>query len=192
MRIAAARKLLAWGSVWCALLIPYGTTKARADGPAPRPEQRRYEIRFLEGMIDHHAMAVMVAEMCLEKELPHPELTEMCENIAMIQMAEIEQMQTWLADWYGREHEPEMTRRMMREMEMLAELDGEEFEIAFMEMMIQHHRQAIRAGRQCVRRASHEALIGLCHDIIVSQAAEIEQMEAWLCEWYDICKSHNN
>jgi uncharacterized protein (DUF305 family) len=192
MKCVRTPAALVWVLAWCVCAVSKSSSDATADEPAPHPQQRRFEIRFLEDMIDHHHMAVMMAEMCMEKELPHLELTEMCESIATAQMAEIEQMHAWLEAWYGREHGPEMTRPMERDMEALAELDGEEFEIEFMQMMIKHHKQAVRAGRQCVRRADHEDLITLCQDIVESQSAEIEQMESWLCEWYEICNGHQH
>ncbi len=158
----------------------------RADEPAPKKGVAQFEIRFMENMIDHHQMAVITATMCQERAI-HEELFLLCHEIAETQAAEIEVMQEWLADWYGIEYEPQMTRRMERQMEDLAELEGAEFEIAFMEMMIEHHEVAIKEGRQCVKRAYHEELIDLCHDIVETQSMEIDLMESWLCDWYDIC-----
>jgi uncharacterized protein (DUF305 family) len=157
---------------------------AHADQPAPEPAAARFEVRFLDGMIDHHAMAVMMGEMCLEKAV-HEELREMCANIVATQSQEIELMQGWLADWYGVAYEPEM--KDSGQMRKLAELDGAEFEIAFMEMMIRHHEGAIREASRCVARAYHQELVDLCEQIIAVQSAEIEQMEIWLCEWYGEC-----
>ncbi len=168
---------------------------ATTDGPAaprvastaaPEKATAKYEQDFMMGMIDHHQMAIDMAEMCLE-EAVHPELRSMCENIIATQSAEIQQMQSWLSDWYGVTYEPMMKAGMMRQMEKLAALSGEDFEIAFMEMMIRHHRAAVQEGQQCVRRAYHEALIEMCQNIITVQTAEIQQMEAWLCAWYDRC-----
>lgn len=160
---------------------------AAADEPAPDQSTARYEVDFLIGMIDHHAMAVEMAEICLDKAI-HPELEAMCESIKTSQSQQIEQMQTWLQDWYGVSHEPEMTAGDMRQMEKLAALDGAEFEIEFMESMIRHHRKAISEGEQCLRRAYHPELLELCENIIEAQSAEIAQMDQWLCDWYDRCK----
>ena len=76
----------------------------------------------------------------------------------------------------------------MKRMERMAVLPPEEFEIEFMEMMIKHHLGAIRDASKCVDRVYHAELHALCEDIIVAQAAEIQQMRAWLCEWYGICR----
>ena len=46
---------------------------AGASEPAPDTSTARYEVRFMEGMIDHHMMAVMMAEMCVQYAI-HEEL----------------------------------------------------------------------------------------------------------------------
>lgn len=160
---------------------------ARANEPALDKATARYEVDFLQDMIDHHAMAVMMGEMCVEKAV-HEELRVLCEEIIAAQSQEIAAMQSWLQDWYGIGYEPEMTNGEMQRMHKLHELSGAEFEIEFMEIMIRHHEKAIREAEGCVERAYHGELVELCQNIIETQRAEIEQMEAWLCAWYSICK----
>ena len=155
--------------------------------PAPGQATTNYEIKCMQGMIDHHMMAVMTAEPCIDKAV-HEELRSMCEQIVAIQTREIETMQAWLESWYGVTYEPTMKPGMMQEVERLAALDGADFEIAFMEMMIKHHEGAIREAQHCVDRAYHPELIALCEDIIAAQQAEIQQLQTWLCEWYGECK----
>jgi uncharacterized protein (DUF305 family) len=161
---------------------------ARADAPAPERATAKYEVRFMENMIDHHAMAIMMAEMCLERAV-HSELISMCQDIIASQSQEIAMMQTWLQDWYGIAYEPHMSPGQQKSMERQAmRLSPEEFEIWFMRNMIRHHEQAIREAQECLERAYHPALLSLCRNIIETQRAEIEQMQAWLCEWYGICR----
>jgi len=160
---------------------------AFAGAPASDKAAARYEVTFLKSMIDHHAMAVEMAELCMTRAI-HEELRSMCEQIAAAQTREIQQMQSWLQDWYGITYEPQMTRQEMREMEQLSSLSGADFEVAFMEMMIRHHMGAIREASKCVESAEHEELRTLCENIITTQAAEIEQMRTWLCQWYQQCK----
>jgi len=167
------------------------TSPAAAEEPAPDERTARFEVDFLVGMIDHHAMAVDMAETCLEKAI-HPDLEAMCADIVASQSAQIEQMQGWLQDWYGVTHEPEMTQGDMRQMEKLASLPPAEFEVEFMETMIKHHRMAIREGEMCLARAAHQELIDLCESIIEVQSAEISQLQAWLCEWYHRCRGHEH
>lgn len=157
---------------------------AWASEPAPDPDTARYEVRFLTNMIDHHAMAVMMAEMCLERAA-HRELITLCSDIILNQSAEIETMQTWLQDWYGLAHEPDTSAPSMQR---LLRLEGAEFEIAFMEMMIRHHSRAVREASHCVERAYHADLLALCSQIVAMQLEEIRTMRSWLCEWYGICR----
>jgi uncharacterized protein (DUF305 family) len=158
-----------------------------ASAPASRPSTTNFEIKFMTDMIDHHHMAVMMAEMCITKAV-HSELRALCERIRAAQMAEIEQMQTWLQQWYGISYEPVMRPGDQNMMGRLASLSGAEFEIAFMEMMIKHHEKAIKEGRHCLDKAEHAELRSLCENIIRTQSAEIAQMQTWLCQWYGECR----
>lgn len=132
-------------------------------------------------------MAVEMGELCLERAV-HEELASMCEQVVATQSREIEVMQSWLTDWYGMSYEPQISKQEQREMQALAQLSGAEFEVRFMEMMIEHHQAAIRDASDCVERAYHRQLIRLCERIIAAQSAQIEQMRAWLCEWYGRCE----
>lgn len=160
---------------------------AAADGPAPNPGTATYETNFMEGMIDHHVMAVEMSETCVQKAV-HEELRALCEQIIAAQNAEIAMMQGWLQEWYGIGHEPQMMHGAMQRMEKVASLDGADYEVAFLESMIRHHRSAIVEGAQCLDRAYHPELQMLCENIIATQSDEIQQMRSWLCEWYGECR----
>lgn len=158
-----------------------------AGGPAPTMSAARFEIRFMQNMIDHHMMAIMMSSVCTTKTV-HPELDSLCHAIITAQMMEMEEMQMWLQDWYGITYEPEIMPGDMQMMDRLASLSGEEFEVMFMEMMIRHHSKAVREGLHCIDRAYHAELIELCQNMVASQTEEIQLMAGWLCKWYDICK----
>lgn len=163
------------------------STSAHAAAPAPTQSQQRYEVQFMTEMIDHHAMAVMTSELCLERPV-HPELRAMCEQIHHAQLEEIATLQTWLEEWYGIHHEPAMNAGMQRQMEKLAALSGAGFEIEFMKMMIRHHWIAVVRAQQCQEKAYHMELIQMCEEIESAQTAEIQTMGSWLCDWYGICE----
>ena len=172
----------------CAMLASaVVASPALSDEPAERRGTATFEIRFLEGMIDHHHMAVMMAELC-EGRATHAELLNLCSQIRMTQMAEMHQMSSWLEDWYGRTYHPEMKPGMMRKIERLGELSGAEFEIEFMEMMIRHHEEAVREAGSCVEKAEHDELVALCETMHGAQEHEITQMRQWLCDWYERCR----
>lgn len=166
-------------------VLATAASPATAEAPAPTTATAKYEVRFLTGMMDHHMMAVETAELCLDRAI-HDELLAVCQEIITTQTEEMHVMHMWLMDWYGVDHMPhEMSPGQM---EKLAALSGEEFEIAFMRMMIRHHRQAVVEAEQCVNRAYHAELVALCENISVTQTTEIEQMQTWLCDWYGICR----
>lgn len=168
------------------LLALFGISNvARAAEPAPDPATADYEVRFMTKMIDHHMMAVMMGEMCIERAI-HPELTTMCQDIVANQTAEIETMQAWLQDWYGVAYEPDMNSNSMSH---LMSHYGADFEITFMRTMIRHHSRAVREGARCVERAYHPELISMCTDIVQAQLEEIQTLRTWLCQWYGICRS---
>ena len=171
-----------------ALLVVLGLSETAVSAePAPDPATSSYEVRFMTTMIDHHMMAVMMGEMCIERAI-HPELTTMCQDIVANQTAEIETMQAWLQDWYGISYEPEVNHDSMAR---LMSLSGEEFEITFMRTMIRHHSRAVRAATRCVERAYHPDLISMCTGIVQVQLEEIQTLRTWLCQWYGICRSES-
>lgn len=189
IRNRASHKMIA--SIIFAFAITIGAittmiAQTQEAGPAPDKSTAKYEIAFMQDMIDHHAMAIMMSEMCLEKAV-HDELRTLCQEIISAQQQEITEMQSWLLEWYGISYSPQMKPGEMRMMEKMAQMSGAEFEIEFMEMMIKHHLKAIREASKCVDRVYHGQLRELCENIITSQAAEIEQMRTWLCQWYGIC-----
>ena len=158
-----------------------------ASAAAPTRSAANFEVDFMTDMIDHHQMAIEMAEICLDKAV-HEELRTMCQNIIATQSEEIQQMQSWLQQWYGITYRPTMKPGDQKRMDRLASLSGAEFEIAFMEMMIKHHEKAIKEARHCLDRATHAELREMCEDIIAAQSAEIAQMQTWLCQWYGECR----
>lgn len=86
----------------------------RVDGRAGRAE-----MRFMQGMIDHHQMALDMAANCLERASSESVVT-VCQNIIDAQSAEIELMQGWLLDWYNIQYTP---MPMMHMMEMMGMMD---------------------------------------------------------------------
>ncbi len=56
---------------------------------------------FIEGMLEHHMMAVHMSRMLLEGDLDeHAEVTELATNIRDNQTREILQMHDWLDEWF--------------------------------------------------------------------------------------------
>lgn len=152
-----------------------------ADGPASDPATASFETEFMTNMINHHNMANEMAMVCQQKDV-RAELEGLCGEIIAAQSQEIEEMQSWLQEWYGETHEPTMMPADAAMLERLKALSGDKFEVEFMTMMIEHHSAAIERANECLESGEHEELITLCENIISSQRAEIQQMQSWLQE----------
>lgn len=176
---------------WLAILLISlaAVAPAIADDPAPSQQQAKFEVRYMTMMIEHHAMAVEMANQCQAKTLPHDTLLEsFCATIQTEQSAELQQLQAWLRDWYGISAEmPTMKHGRMQQLERLNNLSGAEFEIEFLKRMIRHHWMAVVQSSKCTERAAHDALVTFCTDVVETQTAEITQMRTWLCDWYQLC-----
>jgi uncharacterized protein (DUF305 family) len=59
-----------------------------------------FEQRFIQAMIPHHESAITMARDALQKA-EHQEIKNLASAIITAQQAEIDQMQQWLAEWYG-------------------------------------------------------------------------------------------
>jgi uncharacterized protein (DUF305 family) len=184
----------------------------------------RTEVRFLEGMIDHHMMALMMAYDALDNASTE-EVKTLAQNMIDAQSAEIAQMQTWLRDWYsidymsmmnfssmdGEQMETAMRGMMAGMMNMggmgnmgehsghnmdamrsgdmpmmmgmmagLGIFEGETYDLAWLEAMIDHHDDAIHMSERLQERVpnAHAELLALAQQIIDDQSSEITGMEA--------------
>ena len=173
----------------CLALLMIFLEQALAKQPAPKEIIANYEVHFIEDMIDHHAMAAKMSQMCVQKEV-HEDLKSLCNKIITNQQEEITQLQKGLQNWYQLEHEPQMSKRQMQQMEELESLSAAKFEMEFMKSMINHHWRAIIESSQCIERAYHGKLENFCQKTVLMQAAEIEQMHTWLCEWHNMCQDN--
>lgn len=156
---------------------PAAAPVARADdGRVPLPDgARRYtaaDVRFMQGMIGHHAQALAMTAL-LPARTTRPDMRLLAERIDVSQKSEIAMMQRWLrergepvpdADAEHAHHDmagmagmsggsaaggqpsmPGMMPGMLtpEQMARLAASTGVEFERLFLESMIRHHEGAL-------------------------------------------------
>jgi uncharacterized protein (DUF305 family) len=153
-------------------------------------------------MIDHHQMALDMANDCLKKASSDA-VKKICQSVITAQTPEIKQMQEWLKTWYkvdyqpismiqvnasvGGEHaghnmggldsDPAM---MMGMFAGLNRLTGKAYESAWLEAMIDHHDDAIHNANRILKTAQHAVLKALAIQIVKDQTAEIDLMESLL------------
>ena len=166
-----------------ALLAVTGTAVAAgpvaADEPAPHRSEARFEVKFMTQTIDHHFLAVKMGELCLEKATAPPPFSDgtlraTCVNIVAAQNAQIQKLQTWLADWYGIEKEPTLPPGGEQTLRKLQREDGENFDVDVSKRFIEHHRQLIPRAERCTEEAAHQELADLCAMMVQAQLEEIQ------------------
>lgn len=70
--------------------------------------------------------------------------------------------------------------------DMMDALDGktgDDFDKAFIEMMIPHHEGAIEMAKAAQRSAKHQEIKDMAEDIISAQQSEIDMMRGWQRSW---------
>lgn len=177
---------------------------ARAQQPAPSapaasspPAYTAGDVRFMTGMIAHHAQAVLIAGWG-PAHGASPALQRMLERIVVGQNDEIRLMQRWLGARHETIPDGDASHAMMPGMahgammpgmltpEQLAQLDqarGAEFDRLFLVFMIQHHRGALTMVDQLFSTqgaGEDEATFRLASDIYADQSTEIDRMNRML------------
>ncbi len=65
----------------------------------------------------------------------------------------------------------------------LENLSGDDYDKAFIEMMIAHHEGAVDMAELSDSRAKHEEIKQLSREIFVAQQKEITDMKPWQSDW---------
>lgn len=145
------------------------------------------DVQFLQGMRPHHEEAIATAELVPERT-EREELNQLAQDITSDQTEEVALIEELLAeaDVDPETAAPHDMGGMMGEdaVEELAELDGEEFEHRFMEMMIQHHRSAIDAADEVVEDGQNARVGELARSIRSAQSMEIMELQQWQRRWF--------
>ena len=152
------------------------------------------DVRFMQGMISHHAQALEMTEL-LDTRSESDAMRQTGRRIDLSQEDEIEMMQDWLrtrgqaVTEIDAHHAPGAMRMpgMLtdEEMESLAEADGVAFDRLFLELMIKHHRGALTMVENLLDQrgaAQDSQLFAFTSDITADQTAEINRMDAMLAE----------
>ena len=161
------------------------------------PADESFDLRFLDAMILHHEGAVSMATEALQKSRRR-EIRQLARAIGVAQSQEIKQMQDWRLSWYPLApqepvmwheemgHQMAMTPEMISAMRMDTDLGAAdpEFDLRFLQAMIQHHEGALVMAREALEKSKCPEIRQLATAIVTTQQAEIEQMRAWQKRWY--------
>lgn len=182
-----------------------GTAPEPAPVPAARIESARRplneaDVRFMTGMIGHHAQAIEMGRLAPSRA-GSASLRTLAARIINSQQDEIATMQQWLRDrgqpvpethsagmqmMHAGEHAMMMPGTLTEaQMEQLAGATGEEFDQLFLRFMIQHHRGAVLMVRDLFGSygaGQDESVFKIASDVNVDQTTEIARMQRMLRE----------
>ena len=193
--IAAASAALAQQSA--APPTPSPAAVAKAD--SGRPPYTGADVRFMTGMIAHHAQAVLIAGWAPSHGASQSVLV-LCQRIVVAQNDEIAAMQRWLRERHlpvpsadparhdttmsGMDHSALMPG--MLSSAQLTQLDsarGAAFDRLFLTFMIQHHRGALTMVDQLFAAPGalqDDLMYKFASDVSADKSTEIERMQKML------------
>lgn len=147
------------------------------------------DVRFMQGMIAHHAQAIYMSRMAAAHGAS-PRLLKLATKIDQSQVAEIRLMQDWLVANNQTAPDTSAWRTMqmpgMLTPEQLRELDaarGSEFDRQFLTLMIQHHNGALAMVSDLLATplAAQDVDVSVfANDVQTVQTAEIGIMQQML------------
>ena len=170
-------------------------TAAQAD--SLRNHYTAADVDFLNGMIAHHAQAVLIAGWVPSHGASRP-VVLMSERIVVGQQDEIHLMQQWLKDQGLTPADPAAHQHAMPGMDhaammpgmlsaaQLAQLDsarGTAFDRLFLTFMIMHHQGAVTMVDKLFATsgaAQVETVFRLASDVYADQTTEIDRMQKML------------
>jgi uncharacterized protein (DUF305 family) len=157
------------------------------------------DIQFMNGMISHHAQALLMAGWA-SSHGASPSVLTLTSRITNAQQDEIAGMQKWLRDRHqpvpeanphgmtmkmdGMEHTMLMPGMLTEsQLKQLDDARGKEFDRLFLTFMIQHHRGAVTMVNDLFDTygaAQDISVFKLASDIGADQTTEIERMQKML------------
>jgi len=150
------------------------------------------DVRFMQGMIGHHAQAIEMVAL-LPERTRRDDMRLLAKRIEVSQADEIQMMQRWL-EGRGQQvpgphahHAPGVPLMpgmlTAEEMSRLAGASGAAFDRLFLELMIKHHEGALTMVEELysVPAAGQESEIhAFASDVVADQKMEIDRMRGML------------
>lgn len=160
----------------------------------PQPGYTEADVRFMQGMIGHHAQAIEMTGL-LRTRTTSEDMRKLAMRIEVSQADEIAMMQQWLAA-RGQEapgvhamhlHGAALMPGMLtpEEMSRLAAASGTEFDRLFLEGMIKHHGGALTMVQELFATpgaAQESEIFAFASDVDSDQRMEIDRMRDMLKE----------
>jgi uncharacterized protein (DUF305 family) len=167
---------------------------AQAAAALPRPGLSAADVKFMQGMIHHHAQALDMTEL-LKTRTTRDDMRKLAQRIELSQADEITMMRRWL-ETHGQEAPGPDAHHMAGaplmpgmltadQMDRLAAAKGPAFDRLFLEFMIQHHEGALIMVKDLFATpgaAQDSDIFAFASDVDADQRIEIARMSAMLKE----------
>ena len=152
------------------------------------------DIKFMQGMIGHHAQALEMVQL-LKTRTANDDMKKLALRIELSQDDEIRMMQGWLQ--VRGQQAPDRNAMHMHgatlmpgmltpdEMKQLEEAKGAEFDRLFLEFMIKHHEGALVMVKELLSNpgaAQESEIFSFASDVDADQRMEIDRMGIMLKE----------
>jgi uncharacterized protein (DUF305 family) len=168
---------------------------AAAAADTSRVRHTAGDVRFMQGMIGHHAQAVEMTDL-VESRTSSDAMRKLAQRIQVSQADEIKMMERWLSARGGEipsAHAHHAMGAMLmpgmltaEEMARLTAATGREFDRLFLEGMIKHHQGALVMVKDLFATpgAGQESeIFAFASDVDADQRMEIDRMRVMLKEY---------
>ncbi|MEV5958036.1 DUF305 domain-containing protein [Streptomyces sp. NPDC051987] len=146
------------------------------------------DVSFAQTMIPHHRQALEMASLAAD-HASSAQVKDLAARIEKAQDPEINTMTGWLKAWgeevpmAGMDHTGHggMAGMMSdKDMTMLKQSKGKDFDTMFLTMMVQHHQGAVQMAGTEQAKGAYAPATGMAGAIVTGQNAEIEEMNKLL------------
>jgi uncharacterized protein (DUF305 family) len=170
------------------------TPAAQAKADSGRPPYTAADVRFMQGMIRHHAQAIVMADWA-QTRAARSDIKILASRIDVAQRDEIALMQRWLRERREMAPEADVRHEMVGHTSLmpgmltpaqLAQLEkatGSEFDRLFLIFMIQHHEGALTMVRELFASpgaGQDPTIFRFASDVEADQLTEIDRMHTML------------
>ena len=171
-----------------------GTHQHHAHGMGPAGSS--YDLRFIDGMVEHHAGALRMSEYVFN--IGAPEVGALANGIWNEQAREIKAMRQWRKAWYPDAPVYPVALRPNGDPNSMADLVRMSPDVIaamrmsgtkptrdnrvqwFLEGMIEHHGGALQMAHEARENSTNPTILRLARDIIVAQRKEIIDLRKML------------
>ncbi len=183
------RRVIVAVAVAVAALTACGQPGDRSQGRVATANPNDADVTFVQTIIPHHEQAIRMAKF-VDSRTERPELHTLAGAILRTHVEELTLMRSWLRQWGQSEKagtdQGETTMPGMLPEDEIVDLMGRtevQFDLAFADLLRQHHRGAIELAQTELRAGFLPQVKELAQQVIDARQREVDQLARWRQEW---------